>query len=307
MSIQRHSLEAVTMVPVPGGRIEARQYVPHAALAASRVPLIVTHGGPGGSSIGLYDALHPVANHRPVIFYDQLGSHGSPATLRSDQMTLERFAEEPLHLMNALQLDRAALLGHSWGGSVVCKFAIDHPERVHALVLSSPLLSTERWIADCQALVQVIPSEEREREGLDNAFNRRHFCRTNPLPPTLERERARFNTTLYQQMWGPSEFEHKGRLGDLDLFPHLASLLAPTLLLCGEHDTATPHTMEAASSTIGENASTAVLANAGHKTYIDQTKHYIAAVTSFLADSESSPASNDNADHKKRTHEGPFT
>lgn len=298
------------MVTVPGGRIEARQYVPHAAEAASRLPLIVTHGGPGGSSIGLYDALHPIANHRPVIFYDQLGSHGSPAILSADQMTLERFAEEPLHLMNALQLQRAALLGHSWGGSVVCAFALKHPQRVHALVLSSPLLSTRRWIADCQALLQAIPDDERQREGLDNAFNRRHFCRTNPLPPTLERERARFNTILYQQMWGPSEFEHKGRLGDLDLFPHLASLLAPTLLLCGEYDTATPRTMDAASSTIGANAFATVLANAGHKTYIDQTEHYIASLNRFLANWEPGSACQNEtdtnivdhkADHKKRT------
>ena len=81
VAINQHSLENVDRVAVPGGWIQFREYQPHDDLAAAGVPLIVTHGGPGGSSTGLYDALHGLADHRPVIFYDQLGSKNSPANL----------------------------------------------------------------------------------------------------------------------------------------------------------------------------------------------------------------------------------
>ena len=74
MGINRHSLEAVKTVSVEGGSIELRLYRPHCIQAAERSPLLLTHGGPGGSSVGLYDALHPLADERPTIFYDQLGS-----------------------------------------------------------------------------------------------------------------------------------------------------------------------------------------------------------------------------------------
>ncbi len=287
MAINRHSLEAVCQVEVPGGQIEARLYCPHDGKAASALPLIVTHGGPGGSSVGLYDALHPLADQRTVVFYDQLGSHGSPAELSEEQMCLDRFAVEPLALMQTLGLKRATLLGHSWGGSVVTAFALNNPSRVCGLVLSSPLLSTQRWIEDCNGLLKAMPQHELSGTSLEDAFNRRHFCRTNPPPATLAREQARSNQALYEQMWGPSEFSHQGLLGDLDLLPSLHRIHAPTLLLCGEHDTATPTTMEEAQRLIGKNASVAVLPDAGHKSYIDQTESYINVVQAFLQEVDS--------------------
>jgi len=287
MAINRHSLESVCQVEVPGGQIEARLYCPHDGNAAAALPLIVTHGGPGGSSVGLYDALHPLADQRTVVFYDQLGSHGSPAELSQEQMCLDRFAVEPLALMKTLGLKRATLLGHSWGGSVVTAFALNNPSRVCGLVLSSPLLSTQRWIEDCNDLLKAIPLRELSGIERENAFNRRHFCRTNPPPATLAREQARSNKALYQQMWGPSEFSHQGLLGELDFFSSLHRIKAPTLLLCGEHDTATPTTMEEAQRKIGDNASVAVLADAGHKSYIDQTDAYVNVVQAFLQEVDS--------------------
>lgn len=282
MAIHQHSLETVDRVAVPGGWIQFRDYRPHDTEAAKGLPLIVTHGGPGGSSIGLYDALHALADRRPVIFYDQLGSKDSPASLTEDQMTLARFAQEPLLLMDALGLQRASLLGHSWGGSVMTAFALNHPDRVQSLVLSSPLLSTERWIADCNRLLAAIQTIDFKGVSVEDVFNQRHFCRTLPVPPTLLREQARSNRTLYEQMWGPSEFSHEGLLKDLDFFPRLHELTAPTLLLCGDHDTATPNTLIEACSRIGPHARVQVLSNAGHKTYIDQNDAYLTAVEQFL-------------------------
>jgi len=68
-----------------------------------------------------------LAPRRPVIFYDQLGSLKSP-------------------VKNAGQrLGTFDLLGHSWDGALAVEYALKHPERVHRLVLASPLLSTPLW------------------------------------------------------------------------------------------------------------------------------------------------------------------
>ena len=140
---------------------------------------------------------------------------------------------------------------------------------------------------DCNELLKAIPQHELSGTELEDAFNRRHFCRTNPPPATLAREQARSNKALYQQMWGPSEFSHQGLLGELDFFPSLHRINAPTLLLCGEHDTATPKTMKEAQCRIGNNASVAVLADAGHKSYIDQADPYVNVVQAFLREVDS--------------------
>ena len=84
-------------------------------------------------------------------------------------------------------------------------------------------------------------------------------------------------------MWGPSEFQHQGMLSDLDLFPSLQDVSKPTLLICGEHDTATPETMQDARSLLGGRARLEVLNDAGHKTYIDRNQALISVVNDFLA------------------------
>ena len=284
MGINRHSLEAVRTVSVSGGQIELRCYRPHCDEAADRVPLLLTHGGPGGSSVGLYDALHPLADRRPTIFYDQLGSFASPADLSPEQMTLKRFATEPLRILDQLRMPRAHVLGHSWGGAVMTQFCLDHPDRVKALLLSSPLLSTQRWIADCNRLTKNIQLELGGSVHLEEEFERRHFCRSARASDqdALRCERQRGNHKLYTQMWGPSEFQHHGMLSDLDLFPGFQDLSNPTLLICGEFDTATPQTMQDARSAIGECAQLEVLKDAGHKTYIDRNQALVELINDFL-------------------------
>jgi len=284
MGINRHSLEAVRTVSVEGGCLEFRLYRPHCIHAAGRIPLLLTHGGPGGSSVGLYDALHSLADERPTVFYDQLGSFASPADLLPEQMTLKRFAKEPLCILNELRISHAHVFGHSWGGSVMTQFCFDHPDRVKSLLLSSPLLSTQRWINDCNHLVNTIQRELGESADLEGEFERRHFCRSDQdaAHDALRCERERTNKKLYQQMWGPSEFEHQGMLSELDFFPSFQNLSTPTLLICGEYDTATPKTMQEARSAIGESAQLAVLNNAGHKTYLDRNQEFIEVVNNYL-------------------------
>jgi len=246
--------------------------------------LLITHGGPGGSSVGLYDALHRLADQRPTIFYDQLGSFASPADLLREQMTLKRFATEPLCILDQLGIARAHVFGHSWGGAVMTQFCLNHPDRVAALLLSSPLLSTQRWISDCNQLIKTIQRELGDAANLEMEFDRRHFCRSDQGSDqdAVRCERQRGNNKLYQQMWGPSEFQHQGMLSDLDLFPSFQNVSKPTLLICGEHDTATPETMQDARSMIGDRARLEVLKNAGHKTYIDRNQAFIAVVNNFL-------------------------
>ena len=284
MGINRHSLEAVRTVSIDGGCIELRCYQPHDGEAADRIPLLITHGGPGGSSVGLYDALHPLADQRPTIFYDQLGSFASPADLLPEQMTLKRFATEPLFILDQLGIASAHVFGHSWGGAVMTQFCLNHPDRVAALLLSSPLLSTQRWIADCNQLINNIQRDLGESVDLEMEFERRHFCRSDQGSDqdVVRRERQRGNNKLYQQMWGPSEFQHQGMLSELDLFPSLENVSNPTLLICGEYDTATPQTLQDARSMLGNRARLEVLMDAGHKTYIDRNQAFIALVNDFL-------------------------
>ncbi len=299
MPSNKHSLEKTGQVAVEGGEISFRLYEPHDKRAMKRTPLIVLHGGPGGSHAAMYDSLNGLADNRPVVFYDQLGSHFSPAEMTPDLMRVDRFAEEATCLMKALSLEKAVLFGYSWGATVATEFTLNHPEKVAGLILAAPLLSTQRWIDDCNILLSALPSDmqdairicekngttdSEEYKAANKFFSRRHYYRTENPPAFMEKHEGKMNLSLYNAMWGPSEFSCHGSLKDVDYFPRLHEIQAPTLLLCGEYDTATPAAMGDAQHMI-KNATLKIIPNSGHAMHVDDNQSYLAAMDDFLSKS----------------------
>jgi pimeloyl-ACP methyl ester carboxylesterase len=95
-------------------------------------PIIALHGL--ASSAHWYDIVAPLlCNQFRIIAPDQRG-HGqtTQAGMGYDWETLCR---DVTGLADHLGLDRAAVVGHSWGGNVATNLAAIHPERVGRLVM----------------------------------------------------------------------------------------------------------------------------------------------------------------------------
>ncbi len=56
------------------------------------------------------------------------------------ELSLERHAEDTLHLLDHLDVERAHVVGHSYGGCVAAQLALDVPDRVHTLALLEPAI-----------------------------------------------------------------------------------------------------------------------------------------------------------------------
>lgn len=297
MAFMKHFLEKAEKVVVQGGKISFRYYIPVTQSYDKRTPLIVVHGGPGDSGMTMYDTLHNLADERPVLFYDQLGSYYSPADVTVEQMKIERFADEINYLLDAIGAQKAYILGQSWGSAVSTQFTLTHPEKVAGLILSGPHLSTPRWIADCNRLLSAMPSDIQEAmrrceangttdsdeyKNADKYFWTQHVIRSKmPDNVTYHRAHKRTNLHIYNTMWGPSEFTCMGLLHDMDLFPRLSEIKIPVLLICGEYDTATPETIHDAASHM-TNARVEVIPNSGHLSYVDNQDLYINLVNTYL-------------------------
>jgi proline iminopeptidase len=281
----------------PGGVVGARLLTPHDDAAKNRLPLVCVHGGPGSTHDGMAHYVSVLANDRPVIFYDQLGSARSPAPITPELMQLPRFVDELAAVQSHFGYDDGTIiLGQSWGGSVVTDFALTYPGRTLGLVLSSPLLSTQKWLADANTLLAEMPPAEKallmagikgkpvDKAAYDAAeelFYARHVCRLNPRPEPLELSRQKSNNALYVAMWGESEFVSTGTLQSYDRWKDLKNITAKTLLVCGQYDEARPETMVAASHLIPD-AHVAIIPNASHIPWAENTAPYISAVRDFL-------------------------
>ena len=78
-----------------------------------------------------------------VVVPDQIG-FGKSSKPERFQYTLHGLAAHTDDLLDALGVERAHVVGHSMGGMLATRFAIEHPERVHRLALLNPI-GLEDW------------------------------------------------------------------------------------------------------------------------------------------------------------------
>ena len=74
-----------------------------------------------------------------VIAVDLKGHGLSDKPLASDEYTIDSLVEHLRDILDALGLDRPALVGHSLGGSLIYHFASRYPERARCLGMLSPV------------------------------------------------------------------------------------------------------------------------------------------------------------------------
>jgi pimeloyl-ACP methyl ester carboxylesterase len=101
-------------------------------------PVLLLHGL-GATKASFLPTLFALADRHRVIAPDLLG-HGDTAKpyVRYDAHTFARFT---LDLMDALEIDRAHLIGNSMGGRISLEVAMHAPDRVRSLTLLCPAVA----------------------------------------------------------------------------------------------------------------------------------------------------------------------
>ncbi|KRE38233.1 alpha/beta hydrolase [Janibacter sp. Soil728] len=112
--------------------VQTRRWNIHINEAGSGEPLILLHGsGPGATGWSNFSANIPqLAQHYRVIAVDMPGWGESEAVTWQER----DHSTALLDLMDALELDKATIIGNSMGGGTTLRFGYEHPERVHRLI-----------------------------------------------------------------------------------------------------------------------------------------------------------------------------
>jgi 2-succinyl-6-hydroxy-2,4-cyclohexadiene-1-carboxylate synthase len=177
----------------------------------------------------------------------------------------------------------AAYLGYSMGGRFVLHLALDRPELVRAMVLVGATPGIEdaaeraaRRDGDHQWARLAVS------EGVD-AFLDRWLAGPlfrNLTPEAQGRDARRENTATGLA----SSLRLAGTGSQESLWPRLARLDMPVLLVVGEQDPKFRAVAERMASSIGLNATLAVIPRAGHAAHLEQPADFAATVLRFLAD-----------------------
>ena len=193
-------------------------------------PVLLVHGG--GGNLLQWSFQVPCFSQRCRTVAVDLRGHGRSET-PADGYSLEIFSADLLGLMDALGMEKATLVGLTLGGMVGLRFALDHPDRLHALVLVSVSeggRQTMRERFEMSAQIAETQGMEMLAEG---------FCSVLFSPWFLE-EKHDFVEAFKKSMQQSSPRGYAQTIRALANRPPLSGQLGrmrtPTLVVVGEDD-----------------------------------------------------------------------
>jgi 3-oxoadipate enol-lactonase / 4-carboxymuconolactone decarboxylase len=228
-----------------------------------------------GTILAMWDALMPALRGRyRVLRYDTRG-HGRSRVV-DQPITVEDLADDLLGLLDALAIPRAHIVGLSLGGMTGQALASRHPERVQSLTLMATaayLPSQDSW-DERAALVRA-----KGTEAIVDATMGRWFT---PDYPRLVPERVRPVREAFIGIDRTGYAVCCNAIGRMDLRPMLGRITAPTLVIAGRDDPATPLEMAEELATGVAQAELVVLPRAAHLLAVERPDVTAAHLLAFL-------------------------
>lgn len=229
-----------------------------------------------GSDLSMWDAqAAALARDHRVVRYDMRGHGRSPAP--PGPYSLEDLTADVLALLDRLDVGRAHLVGLSLGGMVAIQVAATAPDRVNRMALcctSAHMPPAADWLERAATVrtdgIGAIAGAVVGR-WLTPGFA--------TASPGLVRDlRAMVEATADEGYAGCCE-----AIGHMDLRPLLGDIAAPTLLIAGADDPATPVDHATAIATAVPDAQVVTVGPAAHMANIEQptavTQHILAHLT----------------------------
>jgi len=214
--------------------------------AQDALPVVVLHG----ASANLED-MHlalgeRLGGRRRVIFVDRPGLGFS--VRRAGEGASPAYQTAVLRdVLDQLGVERAIVVGHSWGGALALTFALDCPERTAGLVLVAPATHPGVWRLNKLNALLAGPIGWLFARTLAFPFGAVLIwpgSRTAFLPQTIPDRYVRRSAALLV-LRPPTLMANWADVGRLDTFlehqvPRYATLTAPTIVLAGDRDPFVP-------------------------------------------------------------------
>ena len=229
-----------------------------------------------GTTLEMWDAqVRALASRYRCLRYDTRGHGRSPAA--GGPLTIEGLADDLGGLLDALGIEKAHVVGLSLGGMTAQAFAVRFPQRAESLVLmatSAHLPPPEGWDQRADLV---------RREGMqaivDTVMARWFTADTVALSPeAVKPVRDRF-LAIDPEGYAACCLA----IRDMDLRQQIGAIAAPTLVIAGEDDPATPLEMLEDIASRIRGAELTVVPEAAHLVAIEQPDAVNELLAAFLA------------------------
>lgn len=260
--------------------------------AADGTELAVTVAGTGpplllipglGATRVVFDPLLPLLTpHFRTAVYDQRGIGASQA--HPGPFTTEQLGDDGVAVLDGLRIDRATVLGASFGGMVAQQLAVRHPGRVSALVLAATgpgsahlVRRPDRAASDALLGRGARTPEDAYRIACTVLYSRAFQEEHADIIEQQVRDRARrpIDPRAFRAQLAASRAH--------DAWDKLPSITCPTLVMHGSDDAVMPLANAELLAARIPGAVLEVFDGAGHLFFHEQPERTAEAVTAFVA------------------------
>jgi len=249
--------------------------------AADAPPVLLLHGsGPGVTAYANWRLTIPTLATRLRVVAPDLVGFGFTERPAGVEYSLDLWVEQVLGVMDGLGIERASVVGNSFGGGLALRLAARHPDRVHRLVLMGSVGVPFPITDGLDRVWGYEPSIEQMKEliGLF-AFSRELV--------TDELAEVRYRASIqpgFQESFSAMFPAPRQRWVDAMVTPadEIASLPHRTLVVHGREDRIIPLDNAVALLGLVPDAQLHVFGRCGHWTQIEHAEEFSRLVLDFL-------------------------
>ena len=189
--------------------------------------------------------------------------------------TISDYADYISNLLKKERISKAVVIGHSFGGAVAIKFAVNNSEKISGLVLvDSPGIRQQNFRLKTKILPAVLGKK---------------LILNSPLAKFFPRLRL-----LYYRLFGLTKSDYFAALGNENLqktlslvlkenlYHDLPKIKTPTLIIWGEKDWETPLFSGKKIKQLIKNSQLIIFPNAGHFSYLDEQEKFCQELSKFI-------------------------
>lgn len=227
-----------------------------------------------GTTLDMWDAqAQALAASFRCLCYDTRGHGRSEVT--DAGFSVDDLAADLAGLLDALAIERAHIVGLSLGGMTGQALAITHPEKVHRLVLvaTSAYLPPEDLWRERADIVQ-----ERGMAAVADNVIGRWFTASERDSPGAQETRRRLVEAVDPRGYALCCLA----IGRMDLRDRIAAIRAPTLVISGAEDPATPVAMGEEIANLISGAKFVVIPDTAHLIAVERPDALTAEIAAFL-------------------------
>lgn len=246
--------------------------------------LILVHGF-GGAKEDFDDHRAALAERYTVVTFDHRGHGASDSPTDTGAYSFERLRADTLAVADAVGFDTFRLLGHSMGGMLVRRIAIDHAARIEALIMMDtspgPIPGFDPDLVELAAGVAINEGKDALKALLDLAapLETPAYHRVLSERPGYQEFCDRKWDELSHVMWAALARAIAHQADDLD---DMRALTMPVLVIVGDQDQPFLVPSHSMVDAIGTSV-LAVIPDAGHSPQFENPDAWSDALHGFLA------------------------